>query len=441
VWYGKVNQVDDEVVVSDDDESFFDESLAEEEEEEEGEIEQQLKQLQQSRDQTKLPRRARSGEILPTKTWRRQSTFRKHSIAQILELGSGSKQQSSQLLPPLTLSLKDQQMNPISATTPATAPERKRSNDDRLNQSFRKGSVINRPTFRANSMENAKSCITNDLEDFIERVYESGAHRITERMTERRITGWKQECRAIADSLKPILTMTKLVTTLDAQFNHIPFFGSNSMAEEGFSPTVAMTEDKVNSEGEGRGEAESKAALPLSSLRNELTSAPLSVNGDISLDLETAPKTSSEGNLEESSQDKEEDPFASPMQNSSCCSSTIPIKTMEYIPSVLELAPYETLVSKLHQPQKIVLADEMNSKNSETITILGPKSYEDEGRIETIRLRVQRDEEERERYLKDHPVVYDPSSSEYFFAMDHYVTRQERKEMLISHIRDRKEML
>jgi hypothetical protein len=162
VWYGKVNQVDDEVVLSDDDESFFDETL-EEEESEEGskhdfEIEEQLKKLQQSKDQTRVPQRARSGEILPMKSWRRQSTFRKHSLAQILEISSLSKQQSSQLLPPLTLSVKDQQQSNTSTTN---------SRDDRT-QNIRKGSVINRLTIRAHSMENNKTCITNDLEDFIE---------------------------------------------------------------------------------------------------------------------------------------------------------------------------------------------------------------------------------------------------------------------------------
>lgn len=33
---------------------------------------------------------------------------------------------------------------------------------------FRKGSVVRRPTLRADSTENAKLCVTNDLEDFIE---------------------------------------------------------------------------------------------------------------------------------------------------------------------------------------------------------------------------------------------------------------------------------
>jgi hypothetical protein len=260
-------------------------------------------------------------------------------------------------------------------------------------------------------------------------VYESGAHRYTERMIERRITGWKQECRVIADNLKPILSKTKLITNLDQHFNHIPFFGSSSVSveeeEEGFSRTALAANDNGNGE-------EQKI-----SLRDELTSAPLSVNGDISLDLDqkTLIPSSAEMNHLESSENEEEH-FPSSME-----SSSIPIKTaMEYLPSVLELSPYDTLISKLHQPQKIIVTDEMNSKTSETITILGPKSYEDEGRIETIRMRVRKDEEERENYLRDHPVVYDPSTSEYFFTMDHFVTRQERKEMLISHIRERKEL-
>lgn len=244
-------------------------------------------------------------------------------------------------------------------------------------------------------------------------------------MTERRITGWKQECRVIADSLKPILTKTKLITNLDEHLNHIPFFGSRSFEEEGFSQTTPNDKFDQNENGERN-----------TLLRDELTSAPLSVNGDISLDLDPKTLIPSSSDPDPKGSENEQDHFPSSTET-----SLIPIKTMEYLPSVLELSPYDTLVSKLHHPQKIVVTDEMNSKTTETITILGPKSYEDEGRIETIRNRVRKDEEERESYLRDHPVVYDPSTSEYFFTMDHFVTRQERKEMLISHIREKRKVI
>jgi hypothetical protein len=161
VWFGKVFQVDDEVVVSDDEDDLqlFDDIETKEDEE--------LKHLQHSRDTTKPFQRARSGEILPMQSWRRQSTYRKQSMAQILELGHAvtttTQSQSTQLLPPLTLSQRDKQMQEVRSVREEFGGNRADSETQP-----RKGSTVRKLTIRANSMENAKVCITNDLEDFIE---------------------------------------------------------------------------------------------------------------------------------------------------------------------------------------------------------------------------------------------------------------------------------
>jgi hypothetical protein len=153
--------MDDEVVVSDDEEELFDEIETKEDEE--------LKRLQHSRDSTKVIRRERSGEILPMQSWRRQSTYRKQSMARILELGQAvtPPQQSSQLLPPLTLSNRDKQIQGTKSKKEERGLSRTNSAVDQVIDS-RKGSTVRKLTIRANSLENTKICITNDLEDFIE---------------------------------------------------------------------------------------------------------------------------------------------------------------------------------------------------------------------------------------------------------------------------------
>lgn len=160
MWFGKVDQVEDEMIISDDDEELFDETLEADDLDEE--LEEKIKQIQQSKDQSKVPTRARSGEILPTKSWRRQSTFRKQSMAQILEIGTLSQQSSQKFLPPLTVSNKDKQLNVKTDLAPIV------SKPTEPLSPLRRGSVLRRPTLRANSIENAKLCVTNDLEDFIE---------------------------------------------------------------------------------------------------------------------------------------------------------------------------------------------------------------------------------------------------------------------------------
>lgn len=151
-----------ETIDEDDQQDFIDPS-----------IEENQKQIQQAKDQTVIQRRQRSGEILPFQSWRRQSTFRKQSVSQVMQL---SKQQSSQqLLQPITLSSKDKQIQQSQQQQQAKLLQSKQpqSNvDNTINRNnsmiFRKGSVVRRPTLRADSTENAKLCVTNDLEDFIE---------------------------------------------------------------------------------------------------------------------------------------------------------------------------------------------------------------------------------------------------------------------------------
>lgn len=168
MWFGKVNQIEDEVIIGegesdivdtidedDPDNNLFSIDLDDDNDSNNIDpiLEEKQKQILQAKDQTKIQRRQRSGEILPFQSWRRQSTFRKQSITQMMQL---SKQSSSQqLLQPLTLGTKDKQLQ--------ESPQRKPDNPI-----FRKGSVIRRPTLRADSTENAKLCVTNDLEDFIE---------------------------------------------------------------------------------------------------------------------------------------------------------------------------------------------------------------------------------------------------------------------------------
>lgn len=241
-------------------------------------------------------------------------------------------------------------------------------------------------------------------------------------MIERRITAWKQECRMIADQLKPILTHTKLITNLDDHLRK-----SLSMAE--------LPNDRfIEQEQPGNEEKLSENTLleDHSISRIGVTSAPLSVNGDISLE-----------ELDQRSQEKElplDETERSLLEGKD---ENIVKCSIEYLPSVVEMAPYEPLVSKLHQPQKVVVANEINKNinaTKETITILGSKSFYDEGRIQTIRNRVRHDEEEIAKYSQEHEVKYDPSTSEYFFTIDHYVTREERKQMLKSGIKERRDM-
>jgi hypothetical protein len=221
----------------------------------------------------------------------------------------------------------------------------------------------------------------------------------------------------IAELLKPILTQTRLKTTLDEHINHLP-----DDSEESPKTTNSREVEEVEEPN----------------TRANLMSAPLSVNGDIPFELDQKSQhlpmisrdLSQESEILEQNLD---DPNNGRLL-------TIPtVTTNEYLPSVLEMSPYDGLVSKLHHQQKIVVRNEINpSGPSETVTLLGPKSLNDEGRILTIRQRVREDEAAQQRYAEEHPVVYDPSTSEYFFTMDHCVTRQERKKMLLSYIQERK---
>ena len=148
-----MNQIEDEMTVDDDEDDDLE--LAEKIDEE---AEEKEKQILQTADQTKRQGRQRGSEILPVKSWRRQSTFRKQSISQMMQL---SKQPSNQqLLPPISLSTKDKQFQQSKQSQLQT--------QSNTNLSLKRGSVVRRPTLRADSKEIAKLCVTNDLEDFIE---------------------------------------------------------------------------------------------------------------------------------------------------------------------------------------------------------------------------------------------------------------------------------
>jgi hypothetical protein len=230
-------------------------------------------------------------------------------------------------------------------------------------------------------------------------------------MIERRITGWKQECRVIADLLKPILTQTKLKTNLDEHIHRLP--STDNITQRIIPPDEE--EALVNS-------------------RVDLVSAPLSVNGDIDLAMD-------QKSLEQISPRSSQETSDPMTEDSNKELSVIPslVTMTEYLPSVLEMSPYDGIVSKLHHQQKIIVRNDINPTGpSDTVTLLGPKTFTDEGRIQTIHRRVMEDEEAQERETQEHPVAYDPSTSEYFFTMDHYVTRDERKKMLLSYIKERK---
>lgn len=305
-------------------------------------------------------------------------------------------------------------------------------------------------------------------------------------MTERHISGWKQECREIANQLIPILSKTKLITTLDAHFNNNSQEDENTTNQSEETKTVNYFDSTSEIVPLSKSKSKSNSNLILSeqlsldeetsnSNRNNLTSAPISVNGDISVDMD----------------DKILSSTAQQINEIETLESNIPINTIEYIPSVIEMCPYDTLVSKLHQEQIVYVSNELvdmdslsndnnnsnlnnnnnnyyyqnrntrnninntntntnsNNKNNnnikdkktQVVKLLGAKSFKDEGRIETIRQKVLDDELKygHQSFDEYENKLNNMKTNEYFFREDHIVTRQERKKMLIKYIKDKKD--
>jgi hypothetical protein len=246
-------------------------------------------------------------------------------------------------------------------------------------------------------------------------------------MTERRITAWKQECRAIAYKLIATLKKNKLVTSLDQSFPP-----TNSDIPPTSEPSTAN----------------SSVLRPEEVNRNELFSAPLSVNGDISISvpfpLEVPQELADNQHFEHEETAEERETREREEKEREERERREKIRA-EYIPSVLEMAPYDGLVSKLNLPQVYLISNEIDSKQTTTKTILGLKSFEDEGRVQTIRTRAKKEEEEIEREMEKErergEKKFDPSKSEYFFREDHALTRLERKRLLVEFVKQRKSNL
>lgn len=272
-------------------------------------------------------------------------------------------------------------------------------------------------------------------------------------MIERHISGWKQECRVIADQLIAILTKPKLEKTLDEHFT-VPTTTTSTTAAENINEStkqsssttstsipvlVPISSQQISNNNDNNLLSDSITIGDESINRKNLTSAPISVNGDISVDMDDNDNNNSNNNDNKTQQITNRSYFSDEGSESS---SRIVNNTFEYIPSVIELCPYDTLISKLHQEQTVYISNEIDCKKSETIKLLGAKSYSDEGRIQTIRQKVKADElkyglksfDDYENKLNN------MKTNEYFFQEDHVVSRQERKQMLIKYIRDKKEL-
>jgi hypothetical protein len=149
--------------------------LSDEEDDDEEDKEEAPPPLFQGRQQ--VPSRGRSVEILPLKSWGKQTSFRKQSLAQVMQLTNTLATHPSQrFLQPLAqgknekiFQKKDEKKGreefpPIPGERSTLSP----LSQSRKRQSSRSGSVVRRPTLKADSTQKVKFCVTNDLEDFIE---------------------------------------------------------------------------------------------------------------------------------------------------------------------------------------------------------------------------------------------------------------------------------
>eukprot|EP00602_Paraphysomonas_sp_CaronLab_P004472 CAMPEP_0185039462 /NCGR_PEP_ID=MMETSP1103-20130426/36340_1 /TAXON_ID=36769 /ORGANISM="Paraphysomonas bandaiensis, Strain Caron Lab Isolate" /LENGTH=603 /DNA_ID=CAMNT_0027578353 /DNA_START=525 /DNA_END=2336 /DNA_ORIENTATION=+ len=312
------------------------------------------------------------------------------------------------------------------------------------------------------------------LHDLIEKVYDAGIHRVTERMVERRVTGWKKVAREIADELLKTIGVRHVVTTIDAeikkknaetlrlkkekkmrqvaavearhdmtQHNSINQENNNSISNESLQDMAELENQERN-----RGDTVEDRPMSSNSVYSTLHEGQISVQFDRSQQVSRQSVDDNNEGGERGTTDFIHSPDTTKDYADCADGGHLNVDPYEFAfshdikgtvkpeglhtPGLQEIGQYDVMIDKLVNIQTAVVSNELDSAE-ETVELLGPKDFFNEGRALDIRRRA-REEEDR-----DAENSYNSSRSSCVFGGNHPLSRTERIRMLKATIKERQE--
>ncbi|CAE7496568.1 unnamed protein product [Symbiodinium microadriaticum] len=386
------------------------------EQERELKFEEEEKRREQVADKTDYGQRERVRQVLPpvfVKEFRRSSLAQMRSLSRELSTSGGDEK------------------------------------DEAVRGGNRKLSICPEMTLSNADIKMKKGVVTS-LTGFVDKIYEAGVHRITERMTERRVTGWKQVCKGLANDLAEALKQRTLVTDMDSRRKRFTALATAQLQEIEIATAAARTAKLAAAEGSHADnpsvtDADPQAERPSSS---QLDSRPAS-SSHVSLAFERSQRLPSIDRAASSSEKHDRGEYLDStsldgvagecVENSrevaSCDSEETGDGFLEdYTPAMREISKYEAHASKLIETQTLPISHEFDSDEG-NVNLLGAKSFW----LERYAQLVKEKRDDEERIYRANVKSYDPSSSRFFFNVGHPLSREERIAMLKATVKERRD--
>jgi hypothetical protein len=284
---------------------------------------------------------------------------------------------------------------------------------------------------------------------------------VTERMTERRVTGWKQVCKGLMTELVDALTNRVIVTDLDTRVNRLALQKQMEDAAIATEKKRKQEERKLTREAERNGTASVVAVedrdepSPHTYQQAAMHPRPAS-SSEVSLGFESTPsvptgeeeegvaaqaaiaKADSEAAAEMTDSEgvaKEEGEGAIAVKDSDPSDDTGPPSFLsEYRPGLKGMAKYDFSVSKLLDVQTALVSHEYDSEEGK-VELLGHKSFWLERSAQLVRER----RAEEQRVYDETKKAYDPLTNPFFFNVGHPLSRRDRIKMLKAIVKERRD--